>query len=136
MRGSGLGVGVYADQDDVELVAERECDFAELLAAVQELVGKDVEMSSLGTRVAGCRGPLTVNAELRRAKELWRGNDAPVILELGSDVVLRLSPANITAARREEYEHRPSERHWILICIEFGPLWIEIEEMFFQREAC
>lgn len=131
MSRSGLPLGVDDGQrpPDAHLVSDRECDFTALLAAVQELVGTEVQLWVMGEPVSSHRAPFVLRGDVACAYEIGAANDAPVVVEVGG-AALCLSERTVTAARREEYEIRETGRRWLLVWIEFSRRTsIEIEQV-------
>jgi hypothetical protein len=121
---------VYDEREpDPQLACQRECDFAELLAALHELLGSEVELWLMGEPVASRRAPLLLRGQLEQAWEIGREPNAPIVFGIAG-AVLSLSAETVTGALREEYVSRSSGRRWIVVWIEFSRSFsIEIEQI-------
>jgi hypothetical protein len=95
---TGMSAVPHAD-----LVSARECDFAETLAALHELVGRRVAVYLLGGMFLEARcTPAAFTGTLTRGYELGGRNDAPVCFEVGQAGSLLAVPETLERAWREE----------------------------------
>lgn len=111
-----------------ELVSERECDFANALAALHELLGSTVTMWILGAQAHTRRAAVTVRAPVMGGLELGGGDSTAVGVHIG-DALLVVCADSLAAAWRDEYERLSDGARWTVLSLEFrGGIHIEIEQ--------
>lgn len=111
-----------------QLVSERECDFAEALAALHELLGSTVTMWILGARTDTRRAAVTVRAPVTGGLELGDGDSAAVGVHIG-DALLVVCAETLAGAWREEYQRLCDGARWTVLSLEFrGGAQVEIEQ--------
>ena len=94
---------MWMDIPHAQLISERECDFAEALAALHELLGSTVTMWILGARAGTRRAAVTVHAPVTGGLELGEDESAAVGIHIG-DALLVVCAESLAGAWREEYE--------------------------------
>lgn len=118
------------DHDD-SLLSARECDFAEALAALHELIGTTVRVS-----VGPARGPgtfMTAVGRVLRGYELAPSERSSVAFEIG-DATLLFSHATLVRAWREEHLRGPGVRCRIVALELRIGVEVEVEELEAGRE--
>lgn len=111
-----------------DLVSARECDFAEALAALHELVGVPVIVEVLGASSESSASALTMRGVVGRGYELGRSELSPVAFEIAG-ATLVLSRDSLAAAWREEYERRSDRIRWRVVGLAFrNGAYVELEE--------
>ena len=112
----------YAD-----LISERECDFAETLAALHELLGSTVTMWVLGARPRSRDAAVIVCAPVLGGLEFSEDCADPVGIQIG-DALLVIAPDRLGGASRQEYERRSDCARWTVVSLVFrGGVTVEIE---------
>jgi hypothetical protein len=128
----GLRTGVrLLPTPHADLVSARECDFAETLAALHELVGRRVAVYLLGGMFVEARcTPAAFSGTLARGYELGGRNDAPLCFEVGDAGSLLVASQTLGCAWREEYERASDGVRWRLVALHFrGGACLEVEEL-------
>src|SRR4051812_42810112 len=101
-----------------ELVSSRECDFAEALAALHELVGASVILQVLGAGSASRASALTLSGIVERGYELGQSELSPIVFDVAG-AVLAISPDSLAGGWREEYERRSDRIRWRVVGLAF-----------------
>ena len=111
-----------------QLVSERECDFAEALAALHELLGSMVTMWILGAGTDTRRAAVTVRAPVTGGLELGNRASSAIGIYVG-DALLVVDAEILAGAWREEYERLSDGARWTVLSLEFrGGAQVEIEK--------
>jgi hypothetical protein len=112
-----------------DLVSARECDFAEALAALHELVGVPVIVEVLGAGSESTASALTLQGVIERGYECGRSGLSPIAFEIGA-AMLVLSPESLAGAWREEYQRRGDGARWRVVGLAFANgAYVELEEV-------
>jgi hypothetical protein len=111
-----------------ELVSARECDFAESLAALHELVGASVLVQVLGVGSASRASSLTLGGVVERGYELGQTELSPIVFEIAG-AMLVMTPDSLAGGWREEYERRADSVRWRVVGLAFrNGAYVELEE--------
>jgi len=117
------------DIPHAQLISERECDFAEALAALHELLGSTVTMWILGARAGTRRAAVTVHAPVTGGLELGESDSAAVGIHVG-DALLVVCAETLAGAWRDEYVRVSDGVRWTVLSLEFhGGTQVEIEQV-------
>jgi hypothetical protein len=111
-----------------DLVSARECDFAEALAALHELVGAPVLVQVLGAS-SECRASvLTLRGMVERGYELGQTERSPIVFEVAG-AMLVMTRDSLAGGCREEYERRSDGVRWRVVGLAFrNGVYVELEE--------
>lgn len=108
-------------------LGERQCDFAEALAAMHELVGSEVSVSVLGARPWTTEVMLAFSGRVERGLELGPRTDDAVGFEVAG-VLVCLSERTLESAWRCEYA--AGAERWLAVGLRFrGGTEVEIDEL-------
>jgi hypothetical protein len=108
-------------------LSERECDFAEALAAMHELVGSEVSVSVLGARPQTSEVTLAFSGYVERGLELGPRTDDAVGFDVAG-VLVCLSERTLESAWRCEYA--AGAERWLAVGLRFcGGTEVEIDQL-------
>src|SRR4051794_10501585 len=107
-----------APQPHADLVSARECDFAEALAALHELVGARVIVDVLGAASDSTASALTLQGVIERGYEVGHSPLGPIAFEIAA-AALVVSPDNLDGGWREEYQRRSDGVRWRVVGLAF-----------------
>jgi hypothetical protein len=91
-----------------DLVSSRECDFAEALAALHELVGLPVIVQVLGAGSASRASALTLSGIVEPGYELGQSELSPVVFDVAG-AMLAASQDSLAEGWREDMRGETSE---------------------------
>jgi hypothetical protein len=116
-------------QPHADLVSARDCDFAEALAALHELVGARVIVAILGGASESTASALSLKGVVERGYELGQSEVSPIAFEIAG-ATLVLSPDSLAGGWREEYQRRSDGVRWRVVGLAFrNGAYVELEEL-------